>query len=288
MVDVARLAQELDSLMDMTRWAKPIRAGRAAPGRVLRPTARRVIGLAGLVLVWEAVSRLGLVDARVLPPPTQVLVRFGLLFTDKDFVAGAVSTVLSWVIALVCTTVIGVTLGLLLGSVPSLRLLTMPLIELLRPLPSVALIPLAIALLGTEAQTKIALGVFAATWPILLNTSYALGEVDPRLVETARCFRVSRWRLLTGVILPSVGPFVLTGVRISASITLIAIVGTEFLAGGSIGLGQYTFLQGTSGGRMDVVLAATAFTGLFGCVVNAGFRTVQRRWVSWGSAGVAA
>ncbi|EWM11087.1 ABC transporter permease [Kutzneria sp. 744] len=244
---------------------------------------RKLVGLVGFLLVWEAASRLSLVDPRVLPPPSDVLVRFGLLFTDRSFVAGAISTVLSWSIALVCAWVVGLVLGLVLGSVPLLRLISMPVVEFLRPLPAVALIPLAIALFGTDAQTKITLAAFAATWPILLNTSYALGEVDPRLLETARCFRVSRWRVLTGVTLPSIGPFVVTGVRISASITLIAIVGTEFLAGGSIGLGQYAFLQGTSGGRMDVVLAATVFAGLFGCLVNAGFLTVQRRWVSWGS-----
>jgi NitT/TauT family transport system permease protein len=89
------------------------------------------------------------------------------------------------------------------------------------------------------------------------------------------------------VTLPSIGPFVLTGVRISASISLIAVVGTEFLAGGSIGLGQYTFVQGTSGGRMDVVLAATVFTGLFGCLANAGLLALQRRWVPWGRGEVA-
>jgi len=255
---------------------------------VVPPFVRKLAGLVGFLLVWEAASRLGLVDARVLPPPSQVLLRFALLFTDQRFVADVISTVLSWLIALLCATVVGVGLGMLFGSVPALRLISMPVVEFLRPLPAVALIPLAIALFGTQAQTKIVLAAFAATWPILLNTSYALGEVDPRLVETARCFRVSRWRLLTGVTLPSIGPFVLTGVRISASITLIAVVGTEFLAGGSIGLGQYAFIQGTSGGRMDVVLAATVFAGLFGCLVNAGFLAAQRRWVSWGSGEVAA
>ncbi|MFC0549028.1 ABC transporter permease [Kutzneria chonburiensis] len=249
---------------------------------------RKLAGLVGFLLVWEAAARLGLVDTRVLPPPSEVLVRFALLGTEPRFVAGAISTVLSWFIALLCATVVGVASGLLLGSVPLVRLISTPIVEFLRPLPAVALIPLAIALFGTDAQTKITLAAFAATWPILLNTSYALGEVDPRLLETARCFRVSRWRRLTGVTLPSIGPFVVTGIRISASITLIAIVGTEFLAGGSIGLGQYAFLQGTSGGRMDVVLAATVFAGLFGCVVNAGFLAVQRRWVSWGSGEVAA
>ena len=85
------------------------------------PLVRKLVGLVGFLLLWEAVSRLGLVDARVLPPPSQVLVRFGLLFTDQRFVADVISTVLSWLIALLCATVIGVALGLLFGSAPALR-----------------------------------------------------------------------------------------------------------------------------------------------------------------------
>lgn len=244
--------------------------------------ARKFAGLVGFLLLWEAASRSGLVDARYVPPPSVVLTRFVGLFGDRKFVVDIISTVLSWAIALTVASVIAVTAGLVIGGVRLLHTISAPIVEFLRPLPSVALIPLVISLLGTDAQTKIVLAVFAATWPILMNTIYAMGEVDPQLLETARSFRIGRWRMLFGVRLPSISPFVFTGVRISASIALIAVVGTEFLAGGSVGLGQYAYVWGTSGGRMDVVLAATVFAGLFGCLVNAGFLAVQRKWVSWG------
>ena len=237
-------------------------------------------------MLWELIARLSVVDARFVPPPSLVLSRFVGLFGDAAFVAAVVSTVLSWMIALAIAVAFAVLLGLAVGMVPVLRTVSIPIVELVRPLPSVALIPLVICLLGTDAQTKITLAAFAATWPTLMNTIYALGEVDPRLLETARCFRISRWRTISGVVLPSISPFVLTGVRLSASVALIAIVGTEFLAGGGIGLGQYAYMWGTNAGRMDIVLAATVFAGLFGGLVNAGFLAVRRRWLRWGPEGI--
>ncbi|AHH96899.1 ABC transporter permease [Kutzneria albida] len=249
---------------------------------------RKLVGLVGFLLLWEAASRSGLVSPKSVPPASEVLARFVGLFADRKFLVDVVSTVLSWAIALGCAVVLAVLLGLVLGSVPVLRAIAMPIVEFLRPLPAVALIPLVISLLGTDAQTKIVLAAFAAAWPTLMNTIYALGEVDPQLADTARSFRVGRARTFLTVTLPSISPFVLTGVRISASIALIAVVGTEFLAGGSVGLGQYAYVWGTSGGRMDVVLAAAVFAGVFGCLVNAGFSLVQRKWVSWGPEGATA
>jgi NitT/TauT family transport system permease protein len=241
----------------------------------------KLAGLAGLIVLWELISRLQVVDARVLPPPSDVLVRAAALCSDTTFDSGAASTILSWLIALTGATVIGVAVGLAGGSNPALRAITMPIVEFLRPLPSVALIPLTISLFGIDAETKIVLATFAATWPILMNRICAVGAVDIKLLETALCFRVSRRRVLTGVVLPSIGPFVVTGVRVSASIALIALVATEFLAGGSIGVGQYAYVWGAGAGRMDVVLAVTTFAGLLGCGANATFLALQRKWWPW-------
>ncbi|KAA2248751.1 ABC transporter permease subunit [Solihabitans fulvus] len=246
---------------------------------------RKLIGLVVFLLLWEAASRSGLVQATYVPPPSVVLVKFAGLFGNPQFLTDVVSTLLSWVIALGLATLIGVPLGLLLGGVRLLRTVSSTIVEFLRPLPSVALIPLVISVLGSGAQTKIALATFAALWPVLFNTIYALHEVDPQLVDTARSFRVSRLRRLTGVTLPSIAPFVLTGVRFSASVALIVLVSTEFLTGGTIGLGQFVYTWGSSAGRMDMVLAGTVFAGLFGYLVNIGFVAAQRRWLVWAPAG---
>ncbi|TNC28119.1 ABC transporter permease [Amycolatopsis alkalitolerans] len=251
----------------------------------MRTVLRRLTGLAAFLALWEAVGRSGVIKAGVLPPPSTVLGQFFRLLGDPKFLGDAASTLLSWVIAILLATVIAVPLGILLGGLRPLRLLTGPVIEFLRPLPTVALIPLVVLLLGSGAQTKIALATFASVWPILFNTMYAFGEIDRQVLDTARAFRTPRTRLVYAVILPSVAPFVMTGVRLSAAVGLIVLVSTEFLSGNSIGVGQYVYFWGSSALRMDIVLAGTIFVGLVGYLVNIGLLGLQRRWLGWAATG---
>ena len=117
---------------------------------------------------------------------------------------------------------------------------------------------------------KISLAVFGAVWPILFNTMHAIGDIDPVQINTAKAFNLNRRQMLTPVKLPSITPFVLTGVRISASIALILIVSTEILAGGGTdsdelwergGLGTFIATVGGGGARMDLAIAGTFVAG---------------------------
>lgn len=251
----------------------------------MRTAARRLTGLAVFLLLWEAAGRLELFKAGVLPPASVVIGRFFLLLGDAEFLRDVVATLLAWLITLLLASAIAVVVGLLLGSIRPLRLATGPVIEFLRPLPTVALIPLAILVLGTEAQMKIALATFAAVWPILFNTMYAISEIDSQVLDTARAFRTPRARLVYAVILPSIAPFVLTGIRLSAAVGLIVIVSTEYLTSTTIGVGQFVYHWGSGALRMDIVLAGTIFTGLVGYLVNSALLGVQRRWLGWSAAG---
>ncbi len=250
-----------------------------------RRTLRGLTGLALFVVVWELFGRAGVVREEFLPPASTVLLRLAQLAGDAGFVADVVATALAWLIALGIATAIAVPLGLVLGTVPVVAAATRTLVELLRPVPSVALIPLVVVVLGTGPETKIALAVYAAVWPLLFNTVYAMSEVDPLLTDTARSFRMSPTRRLLTVALPHAAPFVLTGVRISAAIALIVLISTELLTGSSGGLGQFIFLAGSGGGRMDVVLAGTVTAGLLGYLANTGLEWVQRRFLPWGGTG---
>jgi NitT/TauT family transport system permease protein len=217
----------------------------------------------------------------LLPPSSVVLTRLVEIVGDRAFVADDVATVLVWAISLGLAVLIAVPAGLVLGSVPGIRAATQALVEFLRPIPSVALIPLAVVLIGQGPASKIALAVYAAVWPILFNTIYAVAEVDPLVRETAAAFRVGHRRILTDVVLPSVAPFVLTGVRLAAAVALILVVSTGLLVGGGRGIGEFIAQSGTGGGRMDLVLAATIVAGLIGLGANAGFTAVRRRWLGW-------
>lgn len=249
----------------------------------MRAVLRGTAGVAAFLIVWEAASLSGLVNATYVPPPSIVLVALVRSLGDATFLADTVSTVLSWLIAGLLATLIGVGFGLLLGSAPRLRTASTMVVEFLRPLPGVALIPLVIAMVGTDAQTKIVLATFASVWPILFNTIYALGELDPQLLDVADSFRVPRWRTAVWIKLPAIAPFVLTGIRFATAIALISLVSTEFLTGGTIGLGQYIYVAGSSGGRMDIVLAGTVVAGLLGCAMNVALSVVQRRLLPWSS-----
>jgi NitT/TauT family transport system permease protein len=244
-------------------------------------TLRGLLGLLGFLLLWEAFSRSGLVDPQYFPPPTVVLTRFVELLGDPSFLLDLIASVLAWAIALGISIAIAVPAGLLLGSVRGIRVATRAIIEFLRPIPSVALIPLAIVLVGSGPETKITLAVYAAVWPILFNTIYALDEVDPVMVDTARSFGFGRARTMFTVLLPNAAPFVLTGIRMSASVALILVVSTEFLAGGGSGLGSFVLDASTGAGRMDLVLAGTIVAGIVGYLINEALETVHKRGLAW-------
>jgi NitT/TauT family transport system permease protein len=245
------------------------------------PLLRNLIGLAGFFAIWEGVVKLGLVAEHSLPPPDVVAARLVELAGDGSFQRDLVATVLAWAIAMPIAIGIAVPAGLLLGSVPGLRVATRAIVELLRPIPSVALIPAALIAIGAGPETKIAFAVYASVWPILFNTVYAIDEIDPLLVDTARSFRTGRLGVMGRVALPSAAPFIFTGIRLSAAISLIVVITVEYLGGGQIGIGNYS-LQATEGsGRMDLVLAATVFAGAIGFLINGGLEWLGRRWFRW-------
>ncbi|RKT56594.1 ABC transporter permease [Saccharothrix australiensis] len=250
----------------------------------MRALTRGLLGVTGFLVIWELFGRSGLVHVEYLPPPSVVGVELIGLLGDESFLRDLIATVLALAIAVGLSVAIAVPLGLVLGTVPAVRHATRSVVEFLRPIPSVALIPLAILLLGVGPEMKISLAVYAAVWPILFNTVYALDELDPLLVETARVFGTGRVRVLFSVALPSALPFVLTGIRLAATTSLVVLVSVELLAGGSGGIGQFIMEARSGGGRMDLVLAGTVVAGVIGFAVNEGLERAQRRWVAWSPA----
>lgn len=243
-----------------------------------------LVGPAGFLLVWELAGRTGLVPSYYLPPPTVVLPTLAGLLVDTEFLRAVLATVLAMLIALSLAVAIAVPAGLLLGTVPAVRRATMVVVEFLRPIPAVALIPLALLLVGTGPDTKIGLATFASIWPILFNTVYALDDIDPMQVDTARAFGVPRWRVLATVALPHAAPFVLTGIRVSSALALGVVVSVELYAAGTLGLGKFVLEAASGGTQMDRVLAATVLAGLLGLLMNAGLEGLHRRLFRWTAA----
>jgi NitT/TauT family transport system permease protein len=256
----------------------------AAPRRSRAGSTRLVRGAIGMLVVFaiaEAISRSGIVSEAFLPPTSVVLARVAQLLVDPAFLGAVLATLYAWAIGLAICIVVSVTLGVILGSSRGAYSASRAVIEFLRPIPSVALIPLAILVLGNDAEMKIALIVFSTSWPVLFNTIYGMHDVDPIAKLTAKSFGRGRIETLLTVSLPSALPFIFTGIRIAASVALIVAISAELLAGASDGLGRWMLDASATGNRPDLVYAATIIAGLLGLAINGVLVLIERRFLSW-------
>lgn len=243
------------------------------------------IGIVALMIVLELVSRAGIVAEVYLPPFSTVLAQLFLIFGDTGFLLDVWATTFTWFIGLLLSAAIAIPVGTLLGlSTVAYRGSRIP-IELVRTMPAVALIPLAMLALGQTIQMQVFVALYAAVWPILFNTIYGVRGVDPKVREMARVFGLSPFGVVRRVVIPGAAPFIATGIRISSSIVLIVIVTVGLLAGGSDGLGAFIAEQRAIGTASSIVkmYAAILVTGFLGLVINSILGWLERRWFSWDS-----
>lgn len=175
--------------------------------------------------------------------------------------------------------VVGVVLGVVIGSSRTLLAGSSVVIEFLRPIPAVALIPLAILSFGLGTPMRRSVIAYAAVWPILVNTLYGVRGTDRVLHDVARTSGVTRPGALFRVTLPAALPSIATGVRVSASIALLVAVTTEFVTG-TDGIGAYMQRQQFAY-EIPELYAAVVVVGALGYTINALLRLVQRRVVFW-------
>jgi ABC-type nitrate/sulfonate/bicarbonate transport system permease component len=237
-----------------------------------------VVILAALGL-WEVLARSGALPQRWSPAASTVLVTLAQQVVTPSFWTAVGQTLEGWAVGLGLATLIAVPLGLVIGSVPLLYHAMRVPIEFMRPVPSVALVPLAVLVFGLGITTKVFLVVFAATWPLLLQTIYGVQDVDPVAMDTMRSFGLGRLRRLVVVTLPSASPYVATGLRLSSSVALILAVTAELVVG-SPGLGsQITAAE--NGNSTALVYALIVATGALGWALSFGIRQAEARALAW-------
>ena len=196
------------------------------------------LSFGGLLLLWELAARGASGLRTYLPPISQVLVALFASVSTGQVLSHLAITVVRFAESYLLAAAIGVTLGVVLGYSRFLHdLLEMP-IEFLRPMPSVAIVPVAILMLGIGDSMIVAVTVYATLWPVLINTIDGVNQIESVLIHTGRTFGIGRLRLLRQVILPAAAPYVVTGLRIGLSIALILVTTAEMLAG-SKGLGFF-------------------------------------------------
>ena len=235
--------------------------------------------VAALLVLWELVVAVGIVAETNIPPASAALSELVAQLGDGAFWSAVGSTLEGWAAGLGIAVALGVPLGLLIGSSRwAYRALRVP-IEFLRPIPSVALIPLAVLIYGQGLQSKVFLAAFASFWPLLIQTIYGVQDVDPVATDTARSFGLGRAERMWRVTVPSAVPYIATGIRISSAVALILAVTAELVIGAA-GLGREINVA-RSGGNLDVMYALIVATGLLGWLLNLATSAGERRVLHW-------
>ncbi|MFD7708743.1 ABC transporter permease [Streptomyces sp. NPDC059785] len=236
-------------------------------------------GFAGFLVLAEAVPRLGLVDEKYFPPADRIAGALGGEIADGAFWTALGDTLTGWALGLAIAVSAGVVIGVVVSVVPYLREATASTVEFLRPIPSVALIPLAVLLYGTELRSVLLLVVYASFWQVLIQVLYGVRDVDPVAEETARSYGLGTWARVRHVLWPTALPYVMTGVRLAAAVALILAVTAELVIGAP-GLGARIAVAQTSQ-AVPEMYALVVVTGLLGLLINVGARTVERRALAW-------
>jgi ABC-type nitrate/sulfonate/bicarbonate transport system permease component len=253
-----------------------------APRRRWRPSAafgRGALGFILFLLVLELAPRVGVIKPQYVPPFSDMMRALWIQLQTQAFWTALGQTMRGWAIGFSVAMVAGVSLGIVIGTIPWLRAATSSTIEFLRPIPSVALIPLAVLLFGTDMRSTLVLVIYAAFWQVLVQVLYGVQDVDPVARETARSYRFRSATQVRTVIWPTALPYVMTGLRLAASVALILELTGELVIG-TPGLGS---LIGTaqSAGLVATVYGLVIVCGLLGVLMNALARVTQARVLRW-------
>jgi len=227
-------------------------------------------GIAGILLflaLWQAAVLSGIARYEYLPAPSAI---FGALVSLAQSPAAYGETahtiaaaLIGWAIALA----IGLTLGTALGLSPRVRRYTLASVEILRPLPAVALVPVALLLFGFSIETELFVIVIPTIWPILVNTMGGIASVPERLREVARAFRLSPFAAAVRIFIPAAAPAVLVGCRLSMTIALVLAIVAEMI-GNPEGLG-YAVVREAQALQPELMFAYVFVTGILGILLNA-------------------
>lgn len=234
------------------------------------------------LLVWQALSASGWLRPTILPAPSRVAEVGWQLLRDGELAAHVFSSMVrvlqGFALAAVCALLLGVASGLSRGVG---RLAALP-IQLLKPIPPIAWIPLAILWFGIGEGAKIYIIFIGAFFPILINTIDGIRQTDARFVELARILEVPRWRFISQVILPGALPQVMTGLRIGLNIAWMCVVAAELIAASS-GIG-FLIMDARQLSQTDVVLVGMVTMGVLGKATDDALRWLERRLIPWRTA----
>ncbi|MBI2999472.1 MAG: ABC transporter permease [Deltaproteobacteria bacterium] len=242
----------------------------------------RIYGLPtvlALLTIWEILSRSNMINGHLVPPASAVLEVFVLQWTSYEFLRHVVITLFRMASGYVTAVVVAIPLGLLMGYWRRLFDMLELTIEVIRPIPTSALIPVAIIFFGIS-HTMHSFVVFLASFmPILLSTIDGVRAVDPVLIETSSTLGTPAHRIFPRVIVPAAMPHIVTGLRTSIALALIVAVSSEMIIS-SEGLG-WSVLYAQRTMRVPQIYAGILSLAAVGYLLNRAFLVLEAWMIGW-------
>jgi NitT/TauT family transport system permease protein/sulfonate transport system permease protein len=237
------------------------------------------VTILGIVAFWHFLASSGLVNTLLLPTPEAVLSALAAGTLDGSLLRNTVASLNRVVIGFVAAIVVGVPFGLFLGRNRIARQFLGPVVEVVRPIPPIAWIPLAILWFGIGSGSAYFIVFLAAFFPIFTNAQVAANVIEPIHINAARCLGAPRKMIVMNVIIPSALPVVLGGIRTGLGISWMAVVAAELVAAQS-GLGYWIALSRLQLQSENVVAGMIAI-GVVGVVMMGIMGWIERRLTPW-------
>jgi sulfonate transport system permease protein len=276
--------------IDDTVETVPVDASRGDDGAVIRSGTRNEIGgrwllaiswIAPLALVisWEVLAQTGWLSPQVLPAPSKVLRTAFRLAVSGSLLSDLGVSMLRAAAGFAIGGGVGFALGTLVGFSRLGEALIDRSIQMIRAIPFLALLPLVIVWFGVGEAEKIFLVSLGVSFPIYINTTLGIRQVDPKLLELGRVQGLGTWQLIRRIILPGALPSILTGVRYSLATAWLALVVAETI-GAQSGLG-FLAMDAREFLRTDVIVLTIVIYALIGVAADSIARVLERRLLAW-------
>ena len=249
-----------------------------------------------LLALWQGLSANGIVDPKILPSPVSVLVKWVEYLSPSAPFDPEKSSYLAWLVSgeligdassslyrVASGFMIGMglalPLGLMMGANDAIYRLFNPLIQVLRPIPPIAFIPLSILWFGLGNPPAIFLIAIGAFFPVLMNTIAGVRQVDGIYIRAARSLGAGQWTMFRRVMLPAAMPYILAGMRIGIGTAFIVVIVSEMIAVNN-GLG-YRILEAREFFWSDKIIAGMITIGLLGLAIDTGMSWLNSRLLKW-------
>jgi len=227
------------------------------------------------LLALEAGARITHMKSDSLAPPSEIVIAFVEALGDGSLLQATRDTLISAFAGLAIGGVIGLLIGIALGMVHALDRMMEVTVEAIRPIPSVALLPIALIAMGFGYRMEIVIVAFACVWPLLIFTRAAVGGIEPRLNEVAQALRLSTAARVGKIIIPAALPRIFIAFRLAAGVALIVAVTVE-IAINPLGLGA-AIMTAQQALRPDLMLAYLVWIGVIGYALNVLLVVAQNR-----------